>query len=289
MRFSTIWLISSILAGAALIIVLIIIRMLWWKKIKFTLFGVGEGYFFRGGINRFNPFLIVRKFGEDFKLNMSKTDNSENMAVQIDREEKFSEGDVSKPPLNPIENKTKKRASKQIGIKAKSNKKRKLKGKKGISGSKKPAVLIRIDKLEDIAKHLNDSNMEHILDYLKNENYAILQQFLIGKTFNSEKEFINYLKEEIIRFLNSEVNLLKDSISRLRKKGADVGELSFKVMSVPLKIKLFEASFETKDFDRVVLLLKQLEEEIKTMEESLKNKDSPDKTKSMSENEKENK
>lgn len=278
MELAVVWLIVFLFIGLIFLIILIFFKYFYHKRTRKTLFGDSAPYYFKGIIKRLNPFLIVRKKGKEFKLRKQEgTELNKELVVFDDKEEESpSEPREEKPAVEEegFQQKitiSKKPEKKQIVIDGEERERLLRKYKPRESSEKIPhkkGLLIKIDDLNSLSKKLNDKDMVYVLDYLKKENYSLIEKLFLGKTFDSENEFIEYLKEEIARFLESEVNLLKNRLSDLRKKGIDVSELTLKVMSIPLKIKIFSASFNKKDFDRVVFMINKMDSEIKEIEKS---------------------
>lgn len=275
MNAATIWLISSIMTAIALFIVWIVLKITKARKDKITLFGDSSPIFLRGLINKLNPFLIVKKNKELEELKKLQSKDRSDMVIFNKKEDVQNTAVKKRGPRQKKEGAAGiKDASKDIARKKKEKPEEKNKeDKQKLKGEKKKGIVVRVDNLDELAKRLKNKNIEYVLQYLKKENYSLLEKIFLKKTFESEKEFVDYLKEEIVVFLESQCNGLKDRISYLRKKGKDVKDMEFKVLSIPLKIRVFQASFESKDFDKVINLLTNLDEELKKLEnvETVKN------------------
>ncbi|MEM0465956.1 MAG: hypothetical protein QXW97_04640 [Candidatus Pacearchaeota archaeon] len=130
--------------------------------------------------------------------------------------------------------------------------------------------------MSDISNKIQNKNILNILEFLKNKNYQFFNSIFIDEKNIDKKTFVkesldDFIKRQILNFLKYRLEDLKSEISFLRKSGKDVEYLSLKVISVPLKIKIFEASFESKDFFKVTELLDFCEEELKKIKEGIKN------------------
>ncbi len=309
MGLATIWIVVFLGLALLFLIILLTLKHFHSKKERKGLFGDSSPYYFKGVLKRLNPFLIVKKHGKEFHLK-KQGDPEEDQLIILNQGKKKgtpfrkgSEGNlvqIKKPSPNPekpprkITTNLQEQELSQQEINTKQNKKPQ-KTKKEETPKKKPitlsdgekkkllkkynqkseevrkkGMLIKVNDIEALSKKLKDKEVVHVLNHLKKENYALIEKLFLGKTFGSENEFMEYLKEEIVIFLESEVNLLKDRLSDLRKHGTDVNDLSLKVMAIPLKIKLFSASFEMKDFDKIISMLDQRDLEIKKLEAEAK-------------------
>ncbi|GEM_PF-5790489 len=145
-------------------------------------------------------------------------------------------------------------------------KKRLMEKYKTDTAFKKPPYQIEIKDIDSLSKKLKDETSVYILEYLRKKDYALVDKLFLGKTFGSEKELEKYLKEETVKLLLLEVDSLKARVSELRKKGGDINYSDFQIMPIPLKIKLFSASFDRKDFDRIIAMLEKASAEVKNAE-----------------------
>ncbi len=302
MGLGGIWLAVFLGLGLVFLIILIVLKYLNSRKSGKGLFGDSAPYYFKGVLKRLNPFLIVKKHGKEFHLkkqgnaeddkliilndgnekgtsfrkgsegnkiqiknpsnNLEKGPNQQNQQgkqEQIQKSQRNQQGHSNKKETTPRKNSIVVSDDEKKKLLKKYNEKEELVRKKG--------MMIKVNDLDSLSKRLKDKEVVHVLNHLKKENYALIEKLFLGKTFGSENEFMEYLKEEIVIFLESEVNLLKDRLSDLRKKGLDVNDLALKVMAIPLKIKLFSASFEIKDFDKIISMLDKRDLEIKKVEQ----------------------
>jgi len=149
------------------------------------------------------------------------------------------------------------------------------KAKSGI-GKRGDKVIIKITNFEQLLKMVNDKKVAEILQYLKKKDYIFIKKRILNRNFESEKEFNQFLREEVANFLKGWHDDLKGRTSDLRKSGKDIGTMGFKLMSIPLKIRLFEASFYKKDFDKVVTMLEKMQESLENYEAKYVNKEKPE-------------
>ncbi|MBR9705037.1 hypothetical protein GOV12_06510 [Candidatus Pacearchaeota archaeon] len=163
-----------------------------------------------------------------------------------------SEGDLKS--VNPLKiiNKKKGRMKKkkiiQGDLKKENEKINELGGTKGKS------------VIEELIVKVNDKNVSSILVYFKDKK-EFYKKFK-NQSDLDKKELLIYVKEQIISILKDIYESIRIDVSNLRKSGLNVSIISFTMMSIPLKIKIFEASFDKKDFFKVVRLLDESNQEI---------------------------
>jgi hypothetical protein len=76
------------------------------------------------------------------------------------------------------------------------------------------------------------------------------------------------VKQEIEESIKEKYKDINEEFSELRKSGKDLGVLNFKLMIVPLKIKVFLSTYEKRDVENVLKRMEDIEDEIN----SIKNK-----------------
>ncbi len=104
------------------------------------------------------------------------------------------------------------------------------------------------DKLRNIQKNLRETFLlfisENLIDSKKIE--------LIGDIESSIKQKIEDSAKDKYQNLN-------EQFSELRKSGTDLGVLNFKLMMIPLKIKVLLATYDKKDAENLIKRLKEIE------------------------------
>lgn len=65
------------------------------------------------------------------------------------------------------------------------------------------------------------------------------------------QELEEYFKEELEGYLNEKYRDVHEKVSELREKGRDMVVWTFKLMQIPLKIKVFLSTGDKKDFNNV--------------------------------------
>lgn len=134
---------------------------------------------------------------------------------------------------------------------------------------KLPPQYIKITNFKQLIDSLNDNDLKDILNYLEDLKLDFIDNEIITKNFLSIKDLIEFIKNELSNYLKDKYNNLKSDISDLRKKGKDMTDLSLKLLSIPLKIKIFESSFSRKDFSNCLDLMMKIEQEIKAIKETI--------------------
>jgi len=102
----------------------------------------------------------------------------------------------------------------------------------------------------DALKRVKNKSLQGIFEYLKARNY--IKKEILNRAFESEEEFLNFLKKYLVEFLNNEYQTLKTKVSQLRREGKNMEYEGLKLLRVPLKIKVFESTLSEKDFDKVI-------------------------------------
>lgn len=275
MDFAILWAVVFCVLAVLFLIVLIFLRYFKSKlhaRGDNGLFGDTAPHYFKGLIKRINPFLIMRKRRKNPKLGAEGSE--EKFIVFQDIPLQSKEG-IKKPRVSEGTNQRRsvgsynRKSGNGAGLRREVKPFQKFNPdlKEFQQGNiKKERILIKVDDLNSLSKKLKSKDLAHVLEYLKKEDYSLIERLFIGKTFNSENEFMRYLKEEIVRFLESEAGLLRERVSALRKNGLDMNDMGYKVMSIPLKIKLFSATFNRNDFDKVILMIDKIDGELKQVE-----------------------
>jgi hypothetical protein len=71
------------------------------------------------------------------------------------------------------------------------------------------------------------------------------------------------IRQKVFEAVRDKHHDLSDLFSELRKSGKDLGVLNYKLMMVPLKIKMFLSTYEKKDLDILVKKIKEIDDELK--------------------------
>lgn len=116
-------------------------------------------------------------------------------------------------------------------------------------------------------KNIKKENIDDKLKNISPNIREIFRLFLSENIIDSKKielsgEIENNLKQKIEDSIKDKYQNLNEKFSELRKAGTDLGVLNFKLMIVPLKIKVFLATYSKKDAENVIVRLKEIENEI---------------------------
>ncbi len=131
----------------------------------------------------------------------------------------------------------------------------------------------KIKSLLDV-EHLEE--LLHIMHILKNEDIEIFIKHYkkskiksrdekidkIIKNCKNSHDLLDSLKKELIEELYNEYENLRKEISDKRKIGCDVYIEDVNSMSIPLKIKMFDATSERKDYYKVRKLIKDIKDKL---------------------------
>lgn len=109
-----------------------------------------------------------------------------------------------------------------------------------------------------------ESELMEVIKVLK-ENTPYWDRFVI-KEF-SEKELREDIIKDILSFLKDWYDEVYSLIHECRKKGKEVEDINFILMSIPLKIKIFKSSLNKKDFEVIFNKLVKVETELQKFKE----------------------
>ena len=115
------------------------------------------------------------------------------------------------------------------------------------------------------------TNESSIVDQIKEPH--IKEIFLIivsNKILNPAKIHLGEdieasIKQETKESINDKLQDMNEIFSELRKSGIDLGVLNFKMMMLPLKIKMFLSTYEKKDLEILLKKIQEIEVEINTV------------------------
>ena len=122
-----------------------------------------------------------------------------------------------------------------------------------------PGSKIKISNESDIMKNLENPKLKKLFGILKLKNIVLFKE--IDKLFQNKREFEEFLIEKTMDYLKERYEALKTDLSKLRKKGASVKILEIEILSITPKIKMFKATLDDKDFERVLNIFEKLEKE----------------------------
>jgi hypothetical protein len=114
-------------------------------------------------------------------------------------------------------------------------------------------------KEESLISNIKDTNLKEILRFL------ISNKIVNTKKINLNGDFENNIRQEIEESIKEKYRDIEEKFSELRKSGKDLGVLNFKLMMVPLKIRIFLATYEKKDAENVINRIYEIEKEINSL------------------------
>lgn len=115
------------------------------------------------------------------------------------------------------------------------------------------------------------TNENSIADRIKDPHIKEIFLILVSnKILNSAKiklgeDIEASIKQEIKESINDKLQEMNELFSELRKSGIDLGVLNFKMMMLPLKIKMFLSTYEKKDLEILLKKIQEIEGEINTL------------------------
>lgn len=127
----------------------------------------------------------------------------------------------------------------------------------------KLAKLGNIEEFYFLIGILNPKEIEKfILHYKKkhheiDEKHKVIDAILLRS--KNMKELMESTREALAKSLEMEYENIKMKISGLRKKGVEMNIEGLKIMNIPQKIKMFEATFEKKDYYKVKQIMHEVE------------------------------
>ena len=142
-----------------------------------------------------------------------------------------------------------------------SNEKRDLKITE--SKIKKLLDINHLEELLHVISILNSNQLEVFISHYKSKAFPNSKDKKVDLLINnskSSKDLLLNVKNELISELEDEHINLKSDLSGIRKKGIDVYVESVKLMSLPLKIKIFSATEKKEDFYKVKKIISEIKE-----------------------------
>ena len=103
---------------------------------------------------------------------------------------------------------------------------------------------------------INDPHLKEVFSILSSKN------IIDPKKINLRGDAESNIRQQIKDSLNDKNQNLNETFSELRKSGKDLGVLNFKLMMLPLKIKMFLSTYEKKDLENLIIRIEEIETEI---------------------------
>lgn len=115
----------------------------------------------------------------------------------------------------------------------------------------------KINKISSYEDKIKDPKLKEIFLILKLSNLIKVNKI----NWNGEIE--ENIKQEIKESLQDKIKDLNDTFSELRREGKDLGVLNFRLMILPLKLKIFFSTYDKKDLENLLMKINNIENEIK--------------------------
>jgi len=122
---------------------------------------------------------------------------------------------------------------------------------------------IELKSLKAAFDLLKDKELEDVYSVFK-KNFSVIKFTGIYSSVNEVRE---ELKSRMIGAFSDEYRELRSKVSRLRKKGKEVTDIDFSLLEMPLKLKLFSAEFNVKNYELVYEILKKSKDDLKQFDE----------------------
>jgi len=130
---------------------------------------------------------------------------------------------------------------------------------------KKMLDVAHLEELFHILNLLNDKQISLFIQHYKNseiEKTSDQKLDLLIKNSENYNDLLEALKKELVAKLSDELIDVKATISDVLKGGVDAYVETVKAMSIPLKIRIFEATGSKDDYYKVKKILHSLEESL---------------------------
>jgi hypothetical protein len=132
-----------------------------------------------------------------------------------------------------------------------------------------------LEELFYIILMLNDLQIEKFIEHYNSGQFPKAKEPKLDMLIRNSKDanqLVVGLKNELVSSLLDDERNVKSEMSKLRKKGADLFVEGLKILSVPLKIRLFSSTFNKKDYYNVKKIFSDIRESMKIKEAELSDK-----------------
>ena len=111
------------------------------------------------------------------------------------------------------------------------------------------------------------SQTEKIKDLHLKESlvFLISKKIINPNKINWKGDFEANLKQQIEESIKDKYKDINERFSEIRKSGKDLGVLNFKLMIIPLKIKVFLSTYEKKDAENILKRMQDIEDELNSI------------------------
>lgn len=229
-----------------------------YKKLKFNLFGKILGFFYKENLfsSRISKEILkkesINKTHESIKNINSGLSDKPNLLSKIREEKLQNKNKMIKKEDSNINTLIKK----ELPIEIPSSKE-KEEIKKNLSNQEKIQILI---------SRIKDKRLLNLVQYIKDKNFDLSNLILSNQV---DQDLSTSLSNFIANYLKDRYETIKSEISSLRKKGKDVSSITLKSLSIPFKIKIFQASFDMVDFDKIIKIMESTESDISLIKKEI--------------------
>jgi len=112
------------------------------------------------------------------------------------------------------------------------------------------------NRIDTIIANIKDSNLKEIILML------ISKEMINPKKINWQGDIESNAKQEISEAIKEKFQEINEKFSELRKSGKDLGVLNYKLMMIPLKTKVFLATYEKKDAENLIKRIEEIDKEV---------------------------
>lgn len=132
---------------------------------------------------------------------------------------------------------------------------------------KKKKQKMKMEKKNNSMKSIKKESIEDKLKNIQKNLREIFLFFISENIIDSKKielvgDIESSIKQKIEDSAKDKYQNLNEQFSELRKSGNDLGVLNFKLMMIPLKIKVLLATYDKKDAENLIKRLKEIENEL---------------------------
>ncbi|MDA3836634.1 MAG: hypothetical protein PF542_03350 [Nanoarchaeota archaeon] len=120
-----------------------------------------------------------------------------------------------------------------------------------------------IKDLEEALGIVGTDDVKKVISEFKKE---LTKEINFTGIYTSRKDILESIKERVSDYFNSEYSELKRNISYVRKHGEEVSVIDYELMTLPLKLKLLEVTFDLDNYYVVLGILKSVRDKLSGFE-----------------------
>lgn len=118
------------------------------------------------------------------------------------------------------------------------------------------------NKINDDTSFIEKIKEVHLKESLL---FLISKKIINSNKINWNGDFEANLKQQIGESIKDKYKDINETFSELRRSGKDLGVLNYKLMIIPLKIKIFLSTYEKKDAENIIKRIEEIENEINSI------------------------